>query len=119
MNPGREGPARPAGERNGGGGGALSGAEFAGIGVQFALTILVFAFAGLWLDDHLHTSPWLLLVCVFTGAAGGFYSMYRRVMAAQRRDAQMRAERRQQAQGSGQTGKTGNGSRQPPRDRAE
>lgn len=94
MNPGREGPARSANERDG----ALSGAEFAGIGVQFALTLLVFAFAGIWLDEHLHTSPWLLLVCVFTGGAGGFYSMYRRVMAAQRRDAQMRAERRAQAQ---------------------
>ena len=66
----------------------LSGAEFAGIGVQFALTLLVFVAAGVWLDRRLGTSPWLLLICVFAGAGGGFYSMIRRVTAAQRRDAE-------------------------------
>ena len=63
----------------------VSGMEFAGIGIQFALTILVFAFAGVWLDNRLGTSPWLLLVFVFGGAAGGFFSMYRHVTAAQRK----------------------------------
>lgn len=67
---------------------ALSGAEFAGIGVQFALTLLVFVAAGVWLDRRLGTSPWLVIVCVFAGAGGGFYSMIRRVTAAQRRDAE-------------------------------
>jgi F0F1-type ATP synthase assembly protein I len=62
----------------------VSGAEFAGIGLQFAFTILIFVFAGVWLDSRLGTSPWLLIVFVFVGAAGGFYSMYRRVTAAQR-----------------------------------
>ena len=66
----------------------LSGAEFAGIGVQFALTLLVFVAAGIWLDRRLGTSPWLVIVCVFAGAGGGFYSMIRRVTAAQRRDAE-------------------------------
>lgn len=65
--------------------GVVSGAEFAGIGIQFALTILVFVFAGVWLDRRLGTSPWLLLTFVFVGAGGGIYSMYRRVTAAQRR----------------------------------
>ena len=63
---------------------AVSGAEFASIGVQFALTILAFVYAGIWLDRRLGTSPWLLLICVFAGAGGGFYSMYRRVTASQR-----------------------------------
>ena len=66
----------------------LGGAEFAGIGVQFALTLLVFVAAGIWIDRRLGTSPWLLIVCVFAGAGGGFYSMFRRVTAAQRRDAE-------------------------------
>ena len=65
--------------------GMVSGTEFAGIGLQFGFTILISAFAGVWLDNRLGTSPWLLLVFVFVGAAGGFYSMYRRVTAAQRR----------------------------------
>ena len=65
-------------------GSTVSGAEFAGIGAQFALTILVFVFAGIWLDRRLGTSPWLLLTCVFLGAGGGIFSMYRRVTASQR-----------------------------------
>jgi F0F1-type ATP synthase assembly protein I len=91
MNPGGEGPVRRPAERAP----ALSGTEFAGIGLQFALTLVLFAFLGLWLDDRLHSSPWLLLLCVFVGGAAAFYSMYRRVMAAQRREAQGRAARRE------------------------
>ena len=72
----------------------VTGAEFAGIGVQFALTILVFVFLGVWLDRRLGTSPWLLLIFVFAGAGGGFYSMYRRITSAQRQDAKARAERK-------------------------
>lgn len=87
MDGGRAG--RPGGtDQFGGRDRPLSGAEFAGIGVQFALTLLVFVAAGIWLDRRLGTSPWLLIVCVFAGAGGGFYSMIRRVTAAQRRDAE-------------------------------
>ncbi|MGH7669571.1 MAG: AtpZ/AtpI family protein [Gemmatimonadaceae bacterium] len=59
-------------------------AEFAGIGLQFGLTIVVFVFGGVWLDGHLHSAPWFTIGCTFAGAGGGFYSMYRRVMAQQR-----------------------------------
>lgn len=72
----------------------LGGSEFAGMGVQFALAILVFAFAGVWLDGRLGSSPWFTIIGVFVGAAGGFYSMYRKVMAAQRLDAERRAANR-------------------------
>jgi ATP synthase protein I len=74
-------PAGPPRSRNPG----ASGAEFAGIGLQFAATIVVFMFGGIWLDRRLHTSPWLLLLCVFVGAGAGFYSIYRKLMAGQRR----------------------------------
>jgi F0F1-type ATP synthase assembly protein I len=68
--------------------------EYAGVGLQFALTIVAFMFAGLWLDRTLGTSPWLLILFVFGGAAAGFYSIYRKLMAAQRRaDEARRAER--------------------------
>jgi len=63
----------------------VSPSEFAGVGLQFALTIVVFMFAGIWLDRTLHTSPWFVLVCVFVGAAAGFYSIYRKLMSAQHR----------------------------------
>jgi len=63
----------------------VSGSEFAGVGLQFAMTIVAFMFAGIWLDKTLRTSPWLLIVCVFVGAAAGFFSIYRKLMSAQRR----------------------------------
>ena len=43
------------------------------------MTFALFALLGWWLDKRLGTSPWLLLVLVFVGAAAGFYSVYRRV----------------------------------------
>ena len=57
----------------------MSGSEFAGIGVQFAVTIVVFAFAGVWLDRRLGTSPLFVLVMVFGGAGLGFWSLVRKV----------------------------------------
>lgn len=102
-------------KKSAGGGGALSGAEFAGIGLQFALTIFVFSFAGVWLDRRFGTSPWLLIICVFAGAAGGFFSMFRKITAAQRRDAERvaRTKQVQQAQRTEQA----NHAKQPPGER--
>lgn len=57
----------------------LSGSEFAGIGVQFAASIVLFAFLGIWLDRWLGTSPLFVLVMVLGGAGLGFWSMVRRV----------------------------------------
>jgi F0F1-type ATP synthase assembly protein I len=59
----------------------LSGTEFAGIGIQFALTIVLSAFLGIWLDRRLGTSPWFVIASVFAGAALGFWSMLRRAAA--------------------------------------
>ena len=59
--------------------------EYAGIGLQLAASIVAFMFAGMWLDRRLGTSPWLLILFVFGGAAAGFYSIYRKLMTAQRR----------------------------------
>ena len=57
----------------------VSGSQFAGIGVQFALSILIFAFAGVWLDERLGTSPLFVLVLVLGGAGLGFWSMVRKL----------------------------------------
>ena len=57
----------------------VSGSEFAGIGLQFALTLVVFALVGIWLDKKLGSSPWLLLIGVLGGAGLGFWSMIRKV----------------------------------------
>jgi ATP synthase protein I len=54
------------------------------MGVQFVVAILVFLFVGKWLDSKLGTSPLLLIVGVFLGAAGSIYAMYRRVFPPER-----------------------------------
>jgi F0F1-type ATP synthase assembly protein I len=65
-----------------------SGAEYAGAGLQFAMTLVVFMFLGIWLDKRLGSSPWFVLICVFVGAAAGFYSIYRKLMGATKRAAE-------------------------------
>jgi F0F1-type ATP synthase assembly protein I len=70
--------------------GGLSGADFAGVGLQFAAAIIVFLFAGQWLDKKVGTEALFTVVGVFVGAAGAFYNMYRKITAAQKRDDEAR-----------------------------
>lgn len=58
----------------------------AGLGIQFAVSILLFLYAGQWLDRKLHTTPLCLVIGTFLGATVGFYTIYRRLMEEQRRD---------------------------------
>jgi F0F1-type ATP synthase assembly protein I len=77
----------------------VSGAEFAGAGFQFAAVLTLAAFAGVWLDRTLKTSPWLLIVTVFLGAALAFYTLYRKLMKGQRLgDRRQATERRDQVE---------------------
>lgn len=62
-----------------------SGAEYAGAGLQLAMTLVAFMFLGIWLDKRLGSSPWFVLICVFAGAGAGFYSIYRRLMGPAKR----------------------------------
>ena len=55
-----------------------------GVGLQFAASILLFLFGGMWLDRKLGTAPWLLIAGVFVGGGAGFWSMYRRLVVAPR-----------------------------------
>ena len=62
-----------------------SGAEFAGLGIQFAGSMGLFGLLGWWLDRRLGTGPWLLVLMIFAGAGAAFYTMYRRVFGTTRR----------------------------------
>ena|SRR5689334_20005577 len=73
-----------------------SGAEYAGAGLQLAMTLVAFMFLGIWLDKRLGGSPWFVLICVFVGAGAGFYSIYRKLMGSAKRD-------------GGRTGRVGSG----------
>ena len=55
-----------------------------GAGMQFAGAIILFLFAGRWLDARLGTEPWLLLLGVMLGAVGGFVSLYRQLVIVPR-----------------------------------
>ncbi len=65
-------------------GSAPAASDLAGIGLQFAASIVLFVFAGQWLDRRFGTGPVFLIVGVFLGAGASFYSMYRKLMAAQK-----------------------------------
>jgi F0F1-type ATP synthase assembly protein I len=71
--------------------GGLSGADFAGVGLQFAAAIVIFLFAGQWVDSKLGTSGVFTIAGVFIGGGAAFYLMYRKISAAQRRDDEERA----------------------------
>jgi F0F1-type ATP synthase assembly protein I len=64
--------------------GGVQAGDLAGVGLQFAASILLFLFVGMWLDAKLGTEPWLLIIGVFTGGTAGFWSMYRRLVVEPR-----------------------------------
>jgi ATP synthase protein I len=68
--------------------------SYAALGVQFVLSILVFLYLGRWVDRKLGTEPWFLFIGVFTGATAGFYAMYRKLTADQKREEASKARAR-------------------------
>mgnify|MGYP001191768989 CR=1 FL=1 len=48
-----------------------------GAGLTLAVSVGVFAYAGLWLDTQFGTRPWLLLLCVGCGIVGGILHLIR------------------------------------------
>jgi F0F1-type ATP synthase assembly protein I len=73
---------------------ASAAAKYGGLGFQFAASIILFLYAGRWLDRKLDSEPWFLILGVFTGAGAAFYSMYRTLMADQRREDEERLARK-------------------------
>jgi len=69
-------------------GGFASGpaAQFMGLGLQFVLSLLLFLYLGQWVDGKLGTSPWFMILGVFTGASAAFYSMYRKLKIVEKRE---------------------------------
>jgi hypothetical protein len=53
----------------------------AGLGIQFAVALVLFGYAGQWVDARLDTAPLFLLVGVLAGAGGTFFLSYRRLTA--------------------------------------
>jgi F0F1-type ATP synthase assembly protein I len=72
----------------------LSISSFAGVGLQFAIAIVIFLYAGKWVDSKLGTAPAFLITGVFLGAGVSFYNLYRKISAAQKADDARRAAKR-------------------------
>ena len=53
-------------------------ANAAGVGLQFGLTICLFAYVGLKLDQKFDTSPWILVAGVLLGFVGGTISLLKK-----------------------------------------
>ena len=48
--------------------------------MQFFVSIILFVYAGNWLDRRFSTSPLFLLGGLFVGGGGVFYASYRRLI---------------------------------------
>ena len=80
------GDSRKRGAGSGGRPPGVPPSELAGLGLALGLTIAAFALGGNWLDGRLGTRPLFVLLGVFLGFGGGFWSMYSRLVLARRND---------------------------------
>ena len=78
--------------------------KYAGLGLQFALSILLFLYLGQWLDRRIGTNGVFALLGAFLGFGAAFYSIYRSLMADQRREEEAEARRRAEAKRTGGVG---------------
>ena len=67
---------------------------------MLSLTPLSVLYAGQWLDRRLGTDVLFTIAGVFVGAGAAFYNMYRKIVAAQKKDDEERKTRRQRDEGS-------------------
>jgi F0F1-type ATP synthase assembly protein I len=61
--------------------------QFMGLGLTWALSVLLFLGVGAWVDSRLGTGPLLLIVGAFIGAGAGFYSLYYHIVIEPRQRA--------------------------------
>lgn len=67
---------------------------FLTLGIQLALAVIVFFFAGKWLDDWLGTAPWLMLAGIALGITGGLTQFLRTALRMGQKSDEERAEHR-------------------------
>ena len=61
-------------------------ANYLGLGIQLALAVVVFYFAGKWIDDTFQTTPWFALVGIILGSVGGFVSFFKKVNEMEKKE---------------------------------
>jgi hypothetical protein len=65
--------------------------RYSHLGLQFALTVGIFTYAGIWADGRFGTSPLFVLLGVGVGFGMGFYHLYRGVYPPRRGDSGSRS----------------------------
>jgi F0F1-type ATP synthase assembly protein I len=55
-------------------------APFLTLGIQLAITVIAFFFAGKYADDYFGTKPWLMIGGVLVGSVGGLIKFFRTVI---------------------------------------
>ena len=60
-----------------GGGNAPGPMRYAGLGIQLAVSLVVFVLAGQWLDRKLGTGGIVTVIAAFVGFGGTMYSLIR------------------------------------------
>jgi len=68
------------------------------LGLQLALSVVLFFFLGRWLDGVLGTSPWLMIAGLVLGSAGGFIQFFRTVVALGKEEDRKTEEQRKRAE---------------------
>ncbi len=79
------------------GGGKFRGADFAPyltLGLQLAISVLVFFFIGRWLDGVLGMSPWLMITGLVLGTVGGFIQFFRAAIRLGKKEDDRSSDRR-------------------------
>ena len=56
------------------------------IGMQLAIAVVGFFFLGRWLDTIFGTAPWLMIIGLLLGTAGGFISFFRSALSMAKKE---------------------------------
>ena len=64
------------------------------IGIQLAITILIFVFAGNWLDVRFNKSPLFLIIATAIGMAIGFYHLLKDLQGEEHKDKRVKKSKR-------------------------
>jgi len=73
---------------------AMEFGPFLTLGIQLAIAVVIFFFAGRWLDDLLGTTPWLMIGGLFVGIAGGLIQFFRTAIALGKKQDEKAREQR-------------------------
>jgi len=58
--------------------------QYMGLGLTWALSVLLFLLGGYWLDGKVGTAPLFMILGAFLGGGAGFYSLYRHIVVDSR-----------------------------------